>query len=124
MKLRVDASIGLAAHATGEEMKELLARADAAMYEQKAASRRKVAEPAGNDGGAGEADCEREVMLAKLRTGSFSVPTVTEQRSHTHCRTPISNASNSGSLSVSFLIPLLSFFLPRGKVEVAFLSEN
>ncbi len=39
LKLRVDASIGVAAHAAGEEMKELVARADAAMYEQKAASR-------------------------------------------------------------------------------------
>jgi diguanylate cyclase (GGDEF)-like protein len=43
VKLRVDASIGLAAHAAGEEMKELLARADAAMYEEKAAGRQKVA---------------------------------------------------------------------------------
>jgi diguanylate cyclase (GGDEF)-like protein len=42
LKLRVDASIGLAAHAAGEEMKELVARADAAMYEQKAASRAKL----------------------------------------------------------------------------------
>ncbi len=42
-KLRVDASIGLAAHSASEEMKELVARADAAMYEQKAASRAKVA---------------------------------------------------------------------------------
>ena len=40
LKLRVDASIGLAAHVTGEGVKELVARADAAMYEQKAASRR------------------------------------------------------------------------------------
>ena len=39
LKLRVDASIGLAAHAAGEGVKELVARADAAMYEQKAASR-------------------------------------------------------------------------------------
>jgi diguanylate cyclase (GGDEF)-like protein len=43
VKLRVDASIGLAAHAAGEEMKELLARADAKMYEEKAAGRQKVA---------------------------------------------------------------------------------
>jgi diguanylate cyclase (GGDEF)-like protein len=43
VKLRVDASIGLAAHAAGEEMKDLLARADAAMYEQKALARTKVA---------------------------------------------------------------------------------
>ena len=42
IKLRVDASIGLAAHAADEEMKELLARADAAMYEKKAASRTKA----------------------------------------------------------------------------------
>jgi len=34
---------GLAAHTAGEEMKELAARADAAMCEQKAASRVKVA---------------------------------------------------------------------------------
>lgn len=40
LKLRVDASIGLAASAAGEGLKELVARADAAMYEQKAASRR------------------------------------------------------------------------------------
>jgi len=38
-KLRVDASIGLAEHVPDETMKELLARADAAMYEHKAASR-------------------------------------------------------------------------------------
>ncbi len=43
LKLRVDASIGLAAHVAGEEMKELVARADAGMYEQKAASRAQVA---------------------------------------------------------------------------------
>ncbi|HEY1803272.1 MAG TPA: GGDEF domain-containing protein [Terracidiphilus sp.] len=43
VKLRVDASIGLAERATGEELKELLARADAAMYEEKAAGRAKVA---------------------------------------------------------------------------------
>jgi diguanylate cyclase (GGDEF)-like protein len=43
IKLSVAASIGLAAHVSGEEMKELLARADAAMYEQKAASRGQVA---------------------------------------------------------------------------------
>ncbi len=40
LKLRVDASIGLAAHATGEGAMELVARADAAMYERKAVSRR------------------------------------------------------------------------------------
>jgi diguanylate cyclase (GGDEF)-like protein len=39
LKLRVDASIGLAAYAAGEGIKELVARADAAMYEQKGASR-------------------------------------------------------------------------------------
>jgi diguanylate cyclase (GGDEF)-like protein len=38
-KLRVDASIGLAEHMPDETMKDLLARADAAMYEQKAASK-------------------------------------------------------------------------------------
>ena len=38
-KLRVDASIGLAQHISGETMKDLLARADAAMYEHKAASK-------------------------------------------------------------------------------------
>ncbi|MGD0787844.1 MAG: GGDEF domain-containing protein [Terracidiphilus sp.] len=38
-KLRVDASIGLAEHLPKETMKELLARADAAMYRNKAASR-------------------------------------------------------------------------------------
>lgn len=43
LKLRVDASIGLAAHAAGEEMKGLLARADAAMYVEKTAARGKVA---------------------------------------------------------------------------------
>jgi diguanylate cyclase (GGDEF)-like protein len=37
MKLSVDASIGLAEHGSGETIKELLARADAAMYEQKPA---------------------------------------------------------------------------------------
>jgi diguanylate cyclase (GGDEF)-like protein len=39
-KLRVDASIGLAEHMPNESMKDLLARADAAMYEQKAASKK------------------------------------------------------------------------------------
>jgi len=38
-KLEVNASIGLAERAPGETMKDLLARADSAMYEQKAASR-------------------------------------------------------------------------------------
>jgi diguanylate cyclase len=38
-KLHVDASIGLAEHASEEPMKDLLARADAAMYEHKAASK-------------------------------------------------------------------------------------
>jgi diguanylate cyclase (GGDEF)-like protein len=38
-KLRVDASVGLAEHLPNETMKELLARADAAMYRNKAASR-------------------------------------------------------------------------------------
>jgi diguanylate cyclase (GGDEF)-like protein len=40
-KLRVDASIGLAEHLEGEAMNELIARADAAMYAHKAASRAK-----------------------------------------------------------------------------------
>ncbi len=43
VKLRVDASIGLAERAANDAMKELLARADAAMYEEKAAGRAKVA---------------------------------------------------------------------------------
>ncbi|MGB0063530.1 MAG: GGDEF domain-containing protein [Terracidiphilus sp.] len=43
LKLRVNASIGMAAHAADETMKDLLARADAAMYEQKASSRSKAA---------------------------------------------------------------------------------
>jgi diguanylate cyclase (GGDEF)-like protein len=38
MKLRVDASIGLAEHIPGETMKAVLDRADAAMYQNKAAS--------------------------------------------------------------------------------------
>jgi diguanylate cyclase (GGDEF)-like protein len=38
-KLRVDASIGLADHKGNETIKEVLARADAAMYRDKAASR-------------------------------------------------------------------------------------
>jgi diguanylate cyclase (GGDEF)-like protein len=42
LKLRIGASIGLAAHAAGEEMNELVGRADAAMYEQKARARAKV----------------------------------------------------------------------------------
>jgi diguanylate cyclase (GGDEF)-like protein len=37
-KLRIEASIGLAEHAHGETMKQLLTRADAAMYQHKAAS--------------------------------------------------------------------------------------
>jgi diguanylate cyclase (GGDEF)-like protein len=43
IKLRVDASIGLAEHLPMETMKGLLARADAEMYRQKAASRAKAA---------------------------------------------------------------------------------
>ncbi len=39
LKLKIDASIGLAERLPEEAMKELLARADAAMYEHKAASR-------------------------------------------------------------------------------------
>jgi len=39
MKLRVDVSIGLAEHIPGETMNDLLARADAAMYQHKAISR-------------------------------------------------------------------------------------
>jgi len=38
-KLRVEASLGLAEHVAGESMKELVERADAAMYRVKAASR-------------------------------------------------------------------------------------
>ena len=38
-RLKVEASIGLAEHKPDETMKNLLARADAAMYEQKAASK-------------------------------------------------------------------------------------
>ena len=38
-KLKIDASIGLAEHKASETMKELLARADGAMYQRKAASR-------------------------------------------------------------------------------------
>ena len=38
-KLKIDASIGLAEHTHGESMKDLLVRADAAMYQQKAASK-------------------------------------------------------------------------------------
>jgi diguanylate cyclase (GGDEF)-like protein len=40
VKLRVDASIGLAERQAGETMKELVGRADAEMYRDKAASRR------------------------------------------------------------------------------------
>jgi diguanylate cyclase (GGDEF)-like protein len=43
LKLRVSASIGLADHVAGETMKDLLARADAAMYEEKATARSKAA---------------------------------------------------------------------------------
>lgn len=43
VKFRVNASIGLAARVADETIKDLLARADAAMYEQKAASRIRVA---------------------------------------------------------------------------------
>ncbi len=39
LKLRVDASMGLAAHVAGDRMKGLLARADAAMYQQKTKAR-------------------------------------------------------------------------------------
>jgi diguanylate cyclase (GGDEF)-like protein len=42
VKLKVDASIGLADHLPGETQEALLARADAAMYQQKAASRARV----------------------------------------------------------------------------------
>jgi PleD family two-component response regulator len=38
-KLSVSASVGLAEHLPGETMNELLARADAEMYQHKAASR-------------------------------------------------------------------------------------
>lgn len=43
LKLRVDASIGLAAHAAGEQMSDLVSRADGAMYEQKERARIKIA---------------------------------------------------------------------------------
>jgi diguanylate cyclase (GGDEF)-like protein len=43
VKLRVDASVGLAERVAGEQMKDLLARADARMYEEKAAGRSKAA---------------------------------------------------------------------------------
>jgi diguanylate cyclase (GGDEF)-like protein len=43
VKLRVDASIGLAERVPGEEIEGLLARADAAMYDEKAAGRTKAA---------------------------------------------------------------------------------
>jgi len=43
IKVLVNAAIGLAARAPGETLKELVDRADAAMYEQKANSRAKVA---------------------------------------------------------------------------------
>jgi diguanylate cyclase (GGDEF)-like protein len=43
LKLRVDASIGLAASAAGEGMNELVGRADVAMYVQKAVARSRVA---------------------------------------------------------------------------------
>ncbi|HEX4030210.1 MAG TPA: GGDEF domain-containing protein [Terracidiphilus sp.] len=39
IKINVDASIGLAEHRPGEQLRELFARADAAMYENKAATR-------------------------------------------------------------------------------------
>ncbi len=39
MKLQVDASIGLAERLAGETMKQLVERADAEMYRDKAASR-------------------------------------------------------------------------------------
>jgi diguanylate cyclase (GGDEF)-like protein len=44
-KLRVEASIGMAEHLPNEAMKELLARADVAMYRHKAASRGDQARP-------------------------------------------------------------------------------
>jgi PleD family two-component response regulator len=39
MKLKVEASIGLAEHKPGETMKDLLERADAAMYASKSAAK-------------------------------------------------------------------------------------
>jgi len=45
LKLKVSASIGLAEYFHGEQLKWLLSRADAAMYEQKAASRGDEARP-------------------------------------------------------------------------------
>jgi diguanylate cyclase (GGDEF)-like protein len=44
-KLKVEASIGLEEHAPNEAMKQLLARADAAMYQRKAGSRRDKSKP-------------------------------------------------------------------------------
>lgn len=43
LKLRVKASIGLAVHGPGEDMKKVIERADAAMYKQKATSRGQTA---------------------------------------------------------------------------------
>ncbi len=53
LKLRVDASIGLAERGAGETMKELLARGDAAMYVRKSAGRakRRRAAPVGRPTG-------------------------------------------------------------------------
>jgi GGDEF domain-containing protein len=45
MKLRVDASFGLAEYFEGETMKGLLARADAEMYKNKSASHAKSEHP-------------------------------------------------------------------------------
>lgn len=50
IKLSVDASIGLAEHAAGEGMAELLARADGAMYEQKVVGRESREQRAANLG--------------------------------------------------------------------------
>lgn len=51
IKLRLDASIGLAEHVPGEPMKALIARADAAMYAAKATAREQgIRRPAAGDG--------------------------------------------------------------------------
>ena len=55
LKLRVDASIGLAACQGAEGMNELIARADATMYEQKSASSKQ------------RSDTKRPAAEAKIR---------------------------------------------------------
>jgi len=60
IKLKVDASIGLAEHALGELLKDLLARADGAMYEHKR-------HRGGGPGGIALVSCLR-IGLTKTRT--------------------------------------------------------